>query len=463
MLIDTKTAFALLVPVVASYAIPQWAEGGVAEPARIALPDNAPGKCAGAYVDAFNSGDAAKMRAFEETYRAKSALQTRTIEDRLKQYDKMKGDWGKLEIRKVASAKETDITLLVHIANEDSLFEFQFVLEPEKPFGLDHIKIMGPVTLEDAGAMSQPLTPELRATTVESTAKTLEENYVFPEVGAKMAVALRENLKSKKYDSETTAGDLARRLTDDLRAICKDRHLTVSAAALPDEKEGGPMRRRGTPDDARRENYAFRKVEVLPSNIGYVKFDEFHPSDGAKQVAAGAMAFLANSDALIFDLRENGGGSPEMIKFLSNYLFDKPTHLNSFYDRSSNKTEEWWTESTIEGRRFANDLPVYVLTSKYTFSGAEEFAYNLQNLKRATIIGETTGGGAHPVNSMRINDRFSMMVPYARAMNPITQTNWEGVGVKPHIEVSAADALNRAKEEIAKKIGERKVIVTNPK
>jgi C-terminal processing protease CtpA/Prc len=277
-----------------------------------------------------------------------------------------------------------------------------------------------------------------------------------------MAAKLRENAGAGAYRGISNTRELANRLTEDLRAICKDKHLRVSAAALPDEREGGPMRHKGTPDDARRENFGFRKVELLAGNIGYIKFDEFHPSEAAKQVAAGAMGFLANADALIFDLRENGGGSPEMIAFLSSYLFDKPTHLNSFYDRSSNKTEEFWTQETVPGRRFANDLPVYVLVSNYTFSGAEEFAYNLLNLNRATIVGQTTGGGAHPVKMMPINDRFSMMVPYARAVNPISKANWEGVGVKPDIDVPAAEALERAKQEALKKIGDRKIVVTRP-
>jgi C-terminal processing protease CtpA/Prc len=141
-----------------------------------------------------------------------------------------------------------------------------------------------------------------------------------------------------------------------------------------------------------------------------------------------------------------------MIQFISSYLFDEPTHLNSFYDRLSNKTSETWTLQEIPGRRFAADLPVYVLTSSYTGSAAEEFTYNLKHLKRATIMGETTGGAAHPVVERVINDRFRMLVPYARAENPITKTNWEGVGVIPHIKVSAANVLNAAREDAAKKI-----------
>lgn len=427
-----------------------------------AFPATHAGRCAAAFVEAFNSGDPSRVRAFEEKHRAKSALKERSIDDRIKQFGQMKADWGKLDPRHVVASSEREVTVLLHAHARDELFEFRFVFEEQEPYGMHHIVIQGPVRHDEAVANNQPLDAQAIADAVAKTAALVEANYVFPDVGATMAAKLRENDKSGAYQNVTSAGELANRLTDDLRAVCKDKHLHVSAAALPDEKEGGPMRHRGTPDDARRENYGFRKVELLPGNIGYVKFDEFHPSEAAKQVAAGAMSFLANVDALIFDLRENGGGSPEMIAFLSSYLFDKPTHLNSFYDRSSNKTEEFWTQDVVPGRRFANDLPVFVLVSNYTFSGAEEFAYNLLNLKRATIIGQTTGGGAHPVNAMPINDRFSMMVPYARAMNPISKTNWEGVGVKPDIEVPASEALNRATEEAMKMVGRRTVVTGKP-
>lgn len=420
------------------------------------FPDTPTGKCAAAFVEAFNTGDTARMRAFEEAFRAKSALKNRSIDDRLKQFEQLKRDWGRLRVDKIVSSGPSNLVALVHVAAKNELFEFEFVFEPAAPFGLDHIKIQGPVDAQTVQSSAEPLTPDQLRSTVEGIAGAMDQHYVFPEVGKQMAGAIREALSAGKYDRLTNARELADRLTTDLRDVCHDKHLRVTASALPNESDGGPMRRKGTVDDARRDNYGFRRVELLPGNVGYIKFDEFHPSDEAKEVAAGAMAFLAHCDALIFDLRENGGGSPEMIRYLSNYLFDRPTHLNNFYDRSANKTEEWWTEASIPGRRFPSDLPVYVLTSHYTFSGAEEFAYNLLNLKRATLIGETTGGGAHPVRPIAINSRFSMMVPFARAVNPITNTNWEGVGVKPHIEVRADEALSRAQDEAAKAIEQRR-------
>jgi C-terminal processing protease CtpA/Prc len=133
-----------------------------------------------------------------------------------------------------------------------------------------------------------------------------------------------------------------------------------------------------------------------------------------------------------------------MVAYVSSYLFSTRTHLNDLWTRRTGATQEFWTRDDIPGRRFGGEKPVYVLTSARTFSGAEEFTYNLKSLKRATIIGETTGGGAHPVSGHRIDDHFMIGVPFARAVNPITHTNWEGVGVTPDVKVPAADALATA-------------------
>lgn len=144
-----------------------------------------------------------------------------------------------------------------------------------------------------------------------------------------------------------------------------------------------------------------------------------------------------------------------MVALISSYLFDKPTHLNDLYNRQEDFTQQYWTLPYIPGTRLA-EKPAYVLTSNHTFSGAEEFTYNLKNLKRATIVGETTGGGAHPVSGHRIDDHFAIGVPFARAINPISKTNWEGTGVEPDVKVKAADALQKAEELATAKIGEKK-------
>jgi C-terminal processing protease CtpA/Prc len=199
-------------------------------------------------------------------------------------------------------------------------------------------------------------------------------------------------------------------------------------------------------------NCGFQKVERLDGNVGYLKFDMFADPELCAPTAAAAMNFLAGTRALIVDVRENGGGSPAMVAYVSSYLFDRRTHLNDLWTRQTGKTEEFWTRDSVAGRRFGGEKPVYVLTSSRTFSGAEEFTYNLKNLKRATIVGETTGGGAHPVAGHRIDDHFVIGVPFARAVNPITHTNWEGVGVEPDIKAPAGDALATALKLLREKI-----------
>lgn len=191
-------------------------------------------------------------------------------------------------------------------------------------------------------------------------------------------------------------------------------------------------------------NCSFEKVERLEGNVGYLKFDAFEDADLCASTVAAAMTFLAGTRALIIDLRQNGGGQPKMVALISSYLFDRRTHLNDLWTRHTNATEQFWTRDSVAGRRFGGTKPVYVLTSARTFSGAEEFSYNLKALKRATIVGETTGGGAHPVRGRRIDAHFTIGVPYARAINPITRTNWESVGVEPDAKVPAGEALKTA-------------------
>jgi tetratricopeptide (TPR) repeat protein len=192
----------------------------------------------------------------------------------------------------------------------------------------------------------------------------------------------------------------------------------------------------------RAENYGFVRVEVLEGNVGYLDFRFFAPVEEARETAAAAMRLLANVDALVFDLRQNGGGSPDMVQFLCSYLFDERTHLNSLYWREGDRTEAFWTLDDLPGPRLA-DVPVFVLTAERTFSGAEEFAYNLRTRERATLVGETTGGGANPGGFMPVSDRLGIFVPTGRAVNPVTGTNWEGTGVEPHVAVPAEEAYDR--------------------
>ncbi len=289
-----------------------------------------------------------------------------------------------------------------------------------------------------------------RSAVIEAALKRLNDFYVFPETAKKMEQAVRERIGRKEYDQITSAKTLATTLQNHLQEVSDDKHLrvTYSAELLPpqgEHHEPGPEEIARELEFLRAVNFGFEKVERLPGNIGYLDLRGFQPAEFGAETVVAAMNFLANTDALIIDLRRNGGGQPDMVALISSYLFGpEPVHLNDLYFRPDNSTRQWWTLPYVPGKRYGDKKEVYVLTSKRTFSAAEEFTYNLKNLKRATIIGETTGGGAHPGGPRRINEHFAIWVPSGRAINPISKTNWEGTGVTPDVEVPADQALKVA-------------------
>lgn len=291
-----------------------------------------------------------------------------------------------------------------------------------------------------------------RSAVIEAARSALDRGYVFPEVARKMADDLKTRLARGEYDAITSARQFAATVTDHLRAISHDKHLGLHYRHEPmTAHEGGddapppPELRERMRQFGSKVNFGFERVERLPGNVGYLELRGFMPPDLAGETATAAMSFLAHTDALIIDLRQNGGGDPAMVAYLTSYLFDgEPVHLNDLYFRPDDSTRQWWTLPHVPGRRFGPDKPVYILTSARTFSAAEEFSYNLKNLKRATIVGETTGGGAHPGGVRRLHDHFGMFVPSGRAINPISKTNWEGTGVAPDRSVEAAQALTTA-------------------
>ena len=302
-----------------------------------------------------------------------------------------------------------------------------------------------------------------RKEVIESLIKNLNDAYVFADTAAKVEQAVRARLAKGEYEQITSARQFAQKLTSDVQEVSRDKHLRVRYSAQPiPERQGGPREpsaeeRERYRRDMARINYGFQKVERLPGNIGYVEFRGFTDPEGGAETVASVFNFLANTDAIIIDLRKNGGGDPAMVALICSYLFGaEPVHLNSLHwrDGKGERVEEFWTRKEVAGKRYTGK-DVYVLTSNYTFSGAEEFTYNLKNLKRATIVGETTGGGANPGGGRRLAKHFGAFIPTGRAVSPITKTNWEGTGVEPDVKVAADQALTTARVMALKRAVEK--------
>jgi len=296
----------------------------------------------------------------------------------------------------------------------------------------------------------QTIDSTTKARILEALIENLMANYVFPDVAQQICKCLRKHHEDGDYADVTGPEFFALALTDHLQEVNQDEHLWVRwyPEPLPDH-EGSLLQNQERVEEwmqkGKLDNFGIHKVERLLGNIGYIDIRYFYRTSwGSGDTIVASMNFLANMSAVIIDLRKCMGGNPGAVALVSSYFFDEdPVHLNSLYWRESDFTEQYWTLPYVPGKRLV-DQPVYILTGKDTFSGGEEFAYNLQTRKRATIIGEKTGGGAHPGNPYRLHPHFEVFIPKGRAINPITNKNWEGVGIQPDIPALSKQALQVA-------------------
>lgn len=337
----------------------------------------------------------------------------------------------------------------------------------------DHLGILLATALLSASAMGSPaiaqtpptattaLAPIMdsagRKAVVEGVIARITAKYVFPDKAPAIAKALRRKLSLGGFDSMGDPKAFAHAVNAVMGPVANDKHLGLfwSPEPLP------PLSAGGEPDAAmiamqqtmmRRINYAIPKAEVLDGNIGYLKMNIFARPENAGPTFAAAMAFLQHTDALIFDLRDNGGGDPGMVAMALSYLIPPETEINRFRQRGKDVDDQIWSLPYVPGGRWSTDKPVYVLTSDRTASGAEEFAYDLQQMKRGTVVGGVTWGGANPGDFLPIDRHFAIFVPTGAAVNPISKTNWEGVGVKPDIAVDPAVALETARHMALEKL-----------
>lgn len=300
-------------------------------------------------------------------------------------------------------------------------------------------------------ASAPTMSADEKAAVVAALNSTLKANYAFPDVALKIAPVLQEHLKNGDYDMATTQDAFASKLTDDLIKVSGDLHFYVGVdpkwiaefRAKADPSRNAEIRK----EEARRQeetNFGFDEVSRLSGNIGYIRFSYFADPEPAYDKAATAMRFIDSSDAVIIDLRYNNGGYLEMAQFLASYFFssEKDQLLFDYYYNEDGKRIDrgQWVLPGLPGKRMV-DKPVYILTGSTSFSSAEWFSYTMKKLGRATLIGERTAGGAHPVARKPMNDDFLVQVPIGQIRDPVDHSDFEGTGVQPDIESPSIRAL----------------------
>ncbi|WBS02259.1 S41 family peptidase [Pseudoduganella sp. SL102] len=304
----------------------------------------------------------------------------------------------------------------------------------------------------------------MRTKALDTLVAKLNENYIFPDKAKEIEKVLRQRQQEGKYDGITEGEQLARQLTEDIHGVVKDLHMAVVSSpgmVPPDDALGPPPSTRAEWEEraplpmrlfARVSDLGVEKVDHLGPRVGYLKLSAFHPHFLVEEKFAAAMDKLADTDGLIIDLRENGGGAPDSVALLVSYFVDGRTRLNDIWDRKTGVAKQFWSVDKPGGKRYGGKKPVMILAGPGTMSAGEDFAYTMQALKRATVIGERTWGGAHPARPYRLGDHFFAVIPDARSISPITRSNWEGTGVIPDIPAAPDKALAMAEDLLRRRL-----------
>ena len=285
-----------------------------------------------------------------------------------------------------------------------------------------------------------------KAEIITEVAHLLEAKYVLPERAGGFSQELLARHAVGAYARYSDGVEFAEAVTTDLREITGDSHMSfrvIEPSALRESTDSPlhhPIRLSRLGQD---EHLGFSKLEWLPGRVGYLELRRFYPISEAKEMVDAAMGFLSSADAVIIDLRENRGGAGESLPYLCSFFLPYPTQLTSYYSREDDFLKEFWTLEEVDGGRLA-DVPLFLLTSPRTFSAAEMLAYDMKALGRATLVGEPTGGGATSVDLYPVGSDFEIYISTSRAVNPLTGTNWEGVGVLPDISIPEHQAFDTA-------------------
>ncbi|MEU3344557.1 S41 family peptidase [Streptomyces sp. NPDC006700] len=282
------------------------------------------------------------------------------------------------------------------------------------------------------------------APVIDETARLVAGHYVFPEIGEQLAALLRRRLAEGAYEVDDAAA-LATLVTADLQSVNGDLHLRLRHHAEPVPPETGAATLKAVRREFETSLGGVPRVELLTGGVAVLELAPIlFPLEWSAEPLTAALTLASRADALVLDLRGTIGGSPDTVAFVCSYLLDERTHLNTMHWRESERREQYWSLPHVPGARFGGSKPLYVLTSGSTFSGGEELVYDLQQLGRATVVGEATGGGAHPREGWTVHPHLEATIPVGRAVNPVSGTNWEGTGVRPDVACPAAEALDRA-------------------
>lgn len=298
------------------------------------------------------------------------------------------------------------------------------------------------------------LTESNKKQIIDSLITELEEFYIRPNAIGDIKKKLNENYKKGLYKDISKPNEFAGKLSTDLVDVSKDLHFSVrydpewsKDQLKKEDKEILKKIKAEELSEAKKKNFGFQKTQILEGNIGYLQFDYFEDPAIASEKAASVMQFLNNTDALIIDLRKNNGGAMEMGQFLSSYFYsgkELPLYKYYYYEKNRKKIDrEMWLLPSVPGKRL-EDIDIYILTSSVTFSAAEWMSYSLQNLKRVTIVGEKTAGGAHPIDRKVLPNGFTVNIPFGEVKDPITNTDFEGKGVMPDVLCKSEEAVNTA-------------------
>lgn len=310
-----------------------------------------------------------------------------------------------------------------------------------------------------------------RKEVIDTLIAKLNAHYVLPDKARQAEATLRQNLREKRYDNITDGDEFAEVLTEELYQITRDRHMSVmsSPKKVPYDRVVAPPPATKA-EWEKRTPFSHRlllniglaigkvgsmKVEHLASNIGYLRITDFPPDFVMDERYATAMNKLADTDGLIVDVRVNQGGLPNTVALLVSYFVDQRTRVNDIWDRTTGMTTQQWTTDRLPGERYGGKKPVVILVGPKTKSAGEDFAYTMQAMKRATVLGELTWGGANPSRPYRVSDYFAALIPSRRTINPITQTNWEGVGVIPDIQAAHDESLDMALGLLQRRLSEK--------